>query len=161
MSSYVISKANYMRACGALAGLADNRNVFREPALRIWNYNTGRPYDAEDFHKAAAWLYWLNAQSVMKQYDDPEPEKDPNEYAAEFAASRSQARKLYTKGGAELAAMIYDLNRFFSSILYQVEDPECEAKVKGFLYRVSFELLKLLSDRSGHESECWGEFEIA
>lgn len=161
MSSYVINKASYMKACGALAGLADTQNVFREPALRIWNYNAGRPYNADDFYKTAAWLYQLNALSVMKQYGDDEMEKDPAPYSTEFAAARAAALRKYRKGGAELAAMIYDLTRFFSCILYQVEDPECEAKCKGFLYRTSFELMKLLSDRSGHKSECWGDFEIA
>lgn len=161
MSSYVISKQNYSRACGALAGLADNKNVFREPALRIWNYRENRPYDADDFRKTADWLYYLNARSVMLQYDDEEQEKDPGSYYAEFQEAREKAGKLYRRNGPELAAMIYDLTRFFSSILYQIEDPECEAQAKGFLYRTSFELMKLLSDRSGHESDCWGEFEIA
>lgn len=161
MSSYVISKQNYSRACGALAGLADNKNVFREPALRIWNYREGRPYDADDFQKAAAWLYYLNARSVMLQYDDEEQEKDPGTYTADFEAAREKAGRLYRKGGAELAAMVFDLQRFFSSVFYQIEDPNCEAEAKGFLYRVSFSLLGLLASRSGHESECWGEFDIA
>ena len=150
-----------MAACGALAGLADNKNVFGEPALRIWNYNLGRAYTAEDFQKAGAWLYHLNAVSVAKQYDDPEPDRDPETYDAEFTAARRRASRIYSVERKDLPSLVYDLNHFFRSIFYQIEDPECEAKAKGFLYRVSFELSGILAKKAGHESECWGEFELA
>ena len=163
MSSFVINKRAYVRACGCLAGLAETpeQRFFQERAFRLWNYSKGRVYTADDFMQAAKWLYHLNAVSVMKQYGDDQAEHDAGDYSGDFDEYKVKAAAAYRHGGEKLQKMVFELNRFFQSALYQIEDPECERAAKGFIYRAMFQLNDTVSTRAGFETENWGDFEIA
>ena len=163
MSSFVINKKSYVRACGILAGLAElKESRFNEPVLRLWNYKLNRPYNAEDFKQSAAWLYHLNAVSVQKQYHDDQAAHDPESYNADFAEYMAKAKKAYhDPDAAKLERIVNELHHFFRSVLYQVEDAECERALKGFCYRLFFELQGVTAKKSGFDPESWGDFEIA
>lgn len=163
MSSFVINKQSYVRACGIMAGLADlKESRFNEPVLRLWNYKLHRPYNADDFYKTAAWLYHLNAVSVQKQYHDSEAAHDGEEYESDFVAYMSKAKRAYFDPDSEaLENIVNELHHFFRSVLYQVEDAECDKALKGFCYRLFFELQGVTAKKSGFDPESWGDFEIA
>ena len=171
MSSFVIDKQTYITAAGFAAGLSDCKNYYREPVVRLWNYFENRVYTAEDFYQAGVWLYRLNAHSVCEQYGDAEAESNPIEYRSEFEAARAKAAHLYQINSMsrdtrdELKRDIYKFMNFTSSVFYQIENPKDEAAAKGFLYRLNFELMKLLLELDTISADeitesSWGEFAI-
>ena len=166
MSSFVMSKSEFVRVAGFCAGLADCENSFREPVLRIWNYSTNSVYTGEDFYKAFVWLFKLNALSVQLQYGDKEPEDDPDDYLEDFQEYRTKAAKAYKFRGCDIANIntlvqaIYKYHSFCECLLYQVEDRDCEQKIKGFIFRVMFQLMGILKNLSGHHMDGWEDFEL-
>ena len=160
MSSYVISKQEFARVGGFCAGLA-SASYCGSPALWLYDYSRGRVYRPEDYKPAFDWLYRLNAESVMKQYDDAEPETDPESYLADFNEYRRKAKDLYDWHPEKLRDAAAMLRRFVGCLLYQVEDPECEAKVKGFIYRLYIAVMNTVERRAGLDGEGgWGSFEL-
>ena len=73
MSSYVISKRDYIRAAGLLAGIAEfyNRTYYD---LWLYDYEHRRNMTTPDYHEQFTRLFELNAESVAWQYDDEAPE---------------------------------------------------------------------------------------
>lgn len=65
MSSFVINKQEYIKAGGFFAGLAEQLNYYREPVIYWWDSAKGDLLDAEDYYKAFASLYEMNARSVI------------------------------------------------------------------------------------------------
>lgn len=163
MSSFVIRKDQFIRAAGFCAGLASEKR-YGEPALWLWDYSRNRCYQPEDFRLAFDWLFRLNALSVQRQYHDDEPETDSNAYLDEFNHYKKLAQDMYLFHPDQLRKAADKLEFFFSGLLYQVEDPDCEAKVKGFVYRLSFALNNMVRRRIySDETEAlgtWASFEI-
>ena len=161
MSSFVMDKKQFIKAAGLCAGLADCQNVFG-PVLRLWNYSESRVYLPEDYYKAFVWLYRLNAISVQKQYNDIEIDNDPEDYKELFNEYKAKAKRRYMSGSAgdreTLINAIWTFKNFVDCLLYQVEDPECETKIKGFVYRLEHMLLgilqKLYGIKQDHGWEC-------
>lgn len=164
MSSFVMDKKQFIKAAGFCAGLADCKSFFNESVLRLWNYSNGAIYTGEDFYNAFVWLFNLNALSVQRQYNDSEPCKDTNKYIVEFNEYRKKTSRYYQTGGIEerkkLVNAIYQFHEFCNCLLYQVEDPDCEMKIKGFIYRLEHELMGILEKLSGLDVETWGDFEM-
>jgi len=156
MSSYVIDKRSYARAAGMIAGFCDCKRAGL-PVIYLWDYSRGRRYTGDDFKPAFDWLYHLNAKSVQLQYGDKEPENDTNSYNDDFLEYRLIGRKLYMFHGDKVQDAVAQLRDFFGSMLYQTEDEECERNMKGFIYRLYFELAKL--PRRDSEARSWGSFE--
>ena len=163
MSSYVISKKEFMKVAGFCAGLSDCKNSFREPVLRLWHYGNNKPYEDKDYKAAFTWLYKLNALSVQKQYHDTEPENDPADYVVAFSTTRKMTYNLYMAGSIDskhrLVTAIYRYHDFVNCLLYQVEDPDCEAQVKGFVYRLEHQLMEIMKDLTDNDTEGgWPDF---
>ena len=91
MSSFVIDKQEYIKAGGFFAGLAEQLNYYREPVIYWWDSTKGDLLDAEDYYKAFASLYEMNARSVMLQYGDRRAESDEADYRDDFEHYRSIA----------------------------------------------------------------------
>lgn len=161
MSSFVISKKEYIRVAGFLAGLADSLYC-GEPALRLWDYSRNRVYTPDDYYKAFVWLHHLNAKSVQLQYKDDEMETDPDNYLGEFAVYKSKASSMYNYKRQNLPLQVARINLFLNSVLYQIEDQECERQAKGFIYRLMFQLERTVSRRVYKEEELdsWSSFEL-
>lgn len=153
MSSFVYDKCLLSECFGFLAGLAETKNRYGEPLLRLWNYKAGRVYNAEDFASLAGILFNLNAESVAEQYHDQEPEKDPEGYPEIFQAAKAAAGKMVINarctGSSDFIYTLYRVHSFFRGILYQIEDP-ARSHAAGYILRlIDFELLEIIQDFSG------------
>ena len=91
MSSFVINKQEYIKAGGFFAGLAEQLNYYREPVIYWWDSAKGDVLDAEDYYKAFASLYEMNARSVMLQYGESRMQSDEADYRKDFERYRSIA----------------------------------------------------------------------
>lgn len=168
MSSFVISKSEYMKAAGFLAGLAAEKDCYREQLLRMWNSKDNRVMNDQDFIDAFTTLYNFNALSVQKQYKDNEPEADKNTYAKEFKAAKKATQQMvldwHLERNRNVEMTIYKFQSFSSSILYQIEDPELSDKARFFLAKVQMKLFEVLRNFNGISEEdttSWGDFNIA
>lgn len=164
MSSFVISKVEYIKAAGFFAGLAKQKNYYREPLIYWWSNSTKSILTDEDYLSAFAKMYEMNARSVALQYGDKQISHDDSNYKAEFTKYMQIAAKLYTKAQigdiAPLKSAIYDFHNFCRSVNYQIEDPKLSAEVNKFMNKAQMFLLGLLSQVEHHESDCWGSFDI-
>ena len=154
MSSYVISKSDYVKAAGTVAGMAS--------ALDLWlyDYQAGRKSEPEDFYNRFCEVFTMNSLSVQEQYDDPEPETDSNGYQQEFNKAFQAAKsKIFSKSdGAKI--LLYKLSDFFSSAVYQIENYNYMFKTKMYFDGIIAEATKKILRRQYGESDCWGSFEI-
>lgn len=143
MSSFTIGKKDYMRCAGLLAGIAEGTE--RSPYhLWVYDYQTNRNMKAEDYKREFEKLYQMNALSVQEQYNDQDSSMDLGTYDADF--------RMYQKRG-KLAAVGLDkislkewtnnLNRFFSSVIYQTEKPEYMFQMEFFFGRIIRAMLDL------------------
>lgn len=167
MSSYVINKQEYIKAGGFFAGLADQLNYYREPVIYWWDSTKGDVLGAEDYYKAFASLYEMNARSVMLHHGDRRVESDEADYRRDFEHYRSIAAQLYTaayKGSVkeyiDLQDAIFDFLHFCNSAKYQIEDEAIAKKANRFMYKAQHFLLKLLMELNHYKSDCWGSFDL-
>ena len=144
MSSFVIDKQEYIKAGGFFAGLAEQLNYYREPVIYWWDSAKGGLLDAEDYYKAFASLYEMNARSVMLQYGDSRMQSDEADYRKDFEHYRSIAAQLYHSGYTELQDAIFDFLSFCDSASCQIEDKAIAKKANRFFYKAQHFLLKLL-----------------
>lgn len=167
MSSYVISKIDYARLAGTLAGIGTQKDYYKEQVFYKYSWKNQRIYTAEDFKEEIMRLYDLNAVSVMKQYHDPAREEDENSYDNEFEKYFKKAADLYHKAHtygtiddrSEFEKLCYYIEDFFDSVSYQIEDEECENEARKIMFWYSHNLAKLLKNlKIGHESLTWGDF---
>ena len=153
MSSFVIDKQEYIKAGGFFAGLAEQLNYYREPVIYWWDSAKGGLLDAEDYYKAFASLYEMNARSVMLQYGDADYRKDFEHYRSIAAQLYRTAYKGSVQGYTELQDAIFDFLHFCNSASYQIEDKAIAKKAQHFL-------LNLLMERNYYKSDCWGSFDL-
>lgn len=156
MSSYVISKRDYIRVAGILAGISSATEASIANRFWIYDHEEGHPMNSEGFIREFTKCFELNAKSVMLQYHDPEPEMDDNDYREEFDHFYKIGRKraIYRN---ELDLLTKKLNKFFRSALYQTEDEDCANYMEKFFCRIIMELLSITSD---DDLSCGGEFSL-
>ena len=167
MSSYTISKREYMKAAGFCAGLAECKNQYREAALRIWCDKLGKVAGDEEYRKTFEALYKWNAESVAIQYGDEEAESDPNDYRAEFLQGKAAAKKAYSgwmvSDLKDLERLILGFNNFASSVNYQIDDEERNRKANQVLAKIEHHLTALWITKAGKGESTrnfWGSFEL-
>lgn len=166
MSSFAISKREYIKAAGYFAGLADQENYYyKESAIFWYNSKKGGLMDAEDYYKAFCSLYEMNGRSVMLQYHHSSAESDPEEYRQDFTEYRRKAADLYKNavtvaGYTELRDSIFEFLNFCNSVAYQIEDSGLSRQAKRFMYTCQHYLLKVLCDVSCYHPDCWGDFNL-
>ena len=153
MSSFVYHKKYFVEAAGALAGLAALQNVYREPLLWMYNHEAGRLFNDEDFYNTFVCLFQINAESVMLQYNDPEPETDTNEYRDIFQAAKAYVKKadlaFHCNGNREIILLLYRLSDFFQGVMYQIEEPTREQAAGHILNNIRGKFIEILRQYSG------------
>ena len=152
MSSFVISKEEYIKAAGIVAGCA---GFYRD--FWVYDYKTKRNATEEDYYNNFCTCYKLNAKSVQAQYEDPEAETDPEEYKETFQAYKKKAVQYIT--GNNTKKIYFELKSFFRSALYQTEDKKASVQMEMFFNRI----LNQLFDYMFHPSEdigSWGSLDI-
>lgn len=126
MSSFVISKKEYVKAAGIMYGV-ENSNRFPHTCF----LNVVR----EKFNE----LYIMNEKSVAMQYKKSS-HPDECEYIDLFWEYVEKSKQMLKDNKKELT---YNMMIFFNSILYQmIEDEEMHMKASDFLYMCIRKLLE-------------------
>lgn len=155
MSSFIISKKDYIKAAGIVAGISE--------ALKLWvfDYEEGRNSTAQDYYKQFERFYTMNALSVLEQYGDEvgAPATDSNTYKADFEAYRKIGKSAgYTREG--LKEIVAELQNFFSSAEYQTENDSYNNQMIFYFDKLLVELYKQAFLYGNRDAKSWGSFEI-
>lgn len=143
MSSFIISKIEYVKAAGLLYGIerskGRNAHTWYLEHLQGW---------FED-------LYRWNVKSVCEQYGDEET-YDEGTYDKIFSVYADKGHMACNGfvNGVTRESLRDGLQQFFDSVLYQIEDEELNDRAAAIFYRC----VKQISPR--HTEGWWGEIEI-
>lgn len=151
MSSFVISKSEYVKAAGLVSGLAKELEVW------LYDYETQRNSTPEDYKRRFIECFTMNSLSVQKQYDDGDAWTDSNEYNKEFNDYMKLGKQLVYNDGPALINAIHELSQFFGSCLYQTEYDPYMYKMQLFFDSIIVELFK---KAHRYEADSWGELKI-
>ena len=157
MSSFVIGKEAYIKAAGIIAGISEASNRGNGSHIWLYDYESGRNANAEDYYKRFVECYEMNALSVQEQYKDHDLESDNSKYMTTFKKAVAAGRALYYNGGEKLKKAIMELRHFFESAIYQTEKPEYMFKMQFYFNNISAQLMQFLYIC---EPESWGNLEI-
>lgn len=146
MSSYVISKSEYMKAAGFCAALAEHKHIYYEP-LRIWDPEAGKVATAAEFKKYFSHLFKLNAAAYAYRYNETDIFDDPDNYDDAFEAARAATKSAINasyRGDNKINVLIFGFYHFSHSILYQMDEKRAEKLAAEFLRYVCAELLQIM-----------------
>ena len=156
MSSYVISKQEYVKIAGFIAGL-QAAEKYGESALYWWNHKENRLHNDKSIKALILTAYDCNVISVMKQYNEDQSEFDENEYNELFQEYKQKSYSLYSRCQfTTLKKYYYSLIAFISCFNYQTEDEMLNNKGMMILQTALYKVSKLI-----FQSECngfWGTF---
>ena len=151
MSSFVISKKEYMKAAGLMHGIATSKD-------HPWKYFV------ENVKARFERLYELNVKSVCKQYKREFDGLDECEYQEVFNEYSSMAQTVWSADPSDMesfrkrkkicAQLIY----FFSCVDYQIEDQEMIKEARSIMF-VCLDIYLVKPDRSLVE-DSWGMINI-
>lgn len=152
MSSFVISKKEYITVAGFVAGLANGLELW------LYDYEAGRNSTQADYYKHFDDCYRMNAKSVQLQYHDPEEEQDNNDYIHEFTNAFMKGEQVAHFG--DVWESIARVQAFFSSSIYQIEYPPFMDKVSNYYNKIIAAIYKKLNRIRYADCDAWGTFEI-
>lgn len=147
-----------MKAAGLVSGIASERSPYFE--VWVYDYENNRNSTPEDYIRKFTDIYMMNAASVIEQYHGDEvgaPADDTDDYKADFDAFYKLGKQLCYNGGKVLLDAINELNAFFGSILYQIENDDYNNVASAYLDKV---LVALYKAAAGRETKSWGSLEI-
>lgn len=156
MSSFVISKKEYIKVAGYIAGIAAGCTGSRE--FWLYDQKEGKNTDKELFYKRFVQCYEMNAESVKDQYNDKEAERDTNDYKKEFNEYFKKGRTLHLESQEVKIRALSGIQIFFHSALYQTEDQKYNFMMTHYFFRIQDELTEHLLTNH-YTSENWGTFE--
>ena len=160
MSSFIISKVEYIKAAGLMCGFEEAKSDSHK-----WFIDNVR----QEFEHA----YALNVASVNEQYSHDEPEMpDGESYDDVFEAYRKKGALIQREGYASDNGIIFHkvenvmdkatfckhMFGFFNSVLYQIENEAANRAVSAWFYTC---LTKLYKDDLRSVEGWWGEIEMA
>lgn len=149
MSSFVIDKKEYMKAAGLVTGsFGEGFSSKREYLSSYW-------YDraVRQFYK----LYVLNVESCNLQYCDTETPEPLNDSDKELYEQYRQKAIEISKNEMERRKLIFNLNHFFRSVSYQIEDKDCEMQAANIIYRY---LSSMISSMKFDDDSWWGSIKF-
>ena len=146
MSSFVISKKEYIKAAGLMYGI--------ESAKR-----DKHQYFLDHVYENFVECYEMNVTSVNEQYGAKD-ESDGAAYTYVFEEYAEKGKKIAEGSyeGMTLNQMRLNLWHFFRSIMYQIEEPSCSHAVGGFLFTCVSKLFE--KDFRTINSTWWGDIEL-
>lgn len=165
MSSFVIDKVNYVRVGALVAGI---KSLYKDS---VWFYNseTKRDIGGWDFVQKFLHCYYMNVESVDKQYnlETKETAKNDNDFC--FITAGSETIKEYFRYfhyGQDIAGtpykimeIVWKLIEFSRSVNYQIEDPVCNSLVMEWFNAVIVKLTRLANTNVVCDEQ-WGEFDL-
>lgn len=149
MSSFIVSKAEFVKAAGLMYGIEESKRDKHQYYLEVCR---------KEFEHA----YLLCVISVNEQYSD-NVVPDEKTYDEEFEEHRRMARTIYERDcvGAEQPIHLRDLRprlmMFFQSVLYQIENETCHRMVAAWFYTC---IIKLFEREKNAIEGWWGEVEL-
>lgn len=155
MSSFVISKVNYIRVAGVICGIS--KALYREP-LWIYNYRDNRNFNDNDYIELFTWIYNANAISVKNQYNDPVADTDNNNYMQDFKEYKKIGEQAIYHGDKK--QIVKNISDFFNSVKYQIEDDNLSKKVSCYLNKILVEIVNKTILTGETNYSCWGSFEM-
>jgi len=159
MSSFTISKKEYVKVAGYVAGIANGCSSGVHE-FWLWDSKEHKNTDKDLFYKRFVQCYEMNAESVKKQYKGAEvgaSSNDQNEYKTEFNKYYKKGQALVMEDTNTINQAVSEINNFFHSSLYQTEDEKYNFMMTHWYNSILDQLVERLLLRS-YESESWGEF---
>lgn len=160
MGCFVIKKEDYIKAAGIIAGIA---NTSSNAINKFWlfNYEEGRNYNTEDYHKAFSRFFEYNAISVQERYRDKQPKTDTNEYRETFTLYMKKGAHIYfNKRTQETKDAIMHLRNFFSSCVAQTDNSTYAAEMENFFNKILVNLMGYAINTNIDSMASWGAFEL-
>lgn len=150
MSSFVIRKKEYIKAAGLLYGIEESKGIY----THRWWLNHIRERFVE--------CYRMNVSSVAEQYGDEDTGDIEPDYDDVFEKYRALGRKIWESNGfGDVPMNRYKLRtalmKFFTSVLYQIENEEMETKAAALFFSC---VDKMTYDAVNDIDGWWGEVEI-
>ena len=152
MSSFTISKKEYVKAAGIVAGIASIKKMW------VYDYQAGHNMEKKDYYERFVECFEMNALSVQEQYHDDSPEFDSATYQDEFNLAYSYGRTTAAVEPHHLPEVIMNLRNFFSCAEYQTEKMEYMFKMRMLFNQILVELMKYMYN--GPEADSWGTINI-
>lgn len=145
MSSFIISKVNFVKAAGLMYGIEETKRDKHE-------------YFMEHCRERFERCYLLNVASVNEQYGDSTlPEE--GSYDAEFETFRDLGRRIY--GGSDRRMNRQQLRprllKFFGSVLYQIENDAAHRAVAEWFFICTE---KLFGPEIHAVDDWWGDVDL-
>ena len=150
MSSFVISKVNYVRAAGLMYGIEESKRDSHQWFL-------------DHIRKEFEHAYALNVISVNEQYESHQM-PDENSYEEDFEAYRKKGRDIWVNKNTGLipSAMPwpqfrYMMMNFFGGVMYQIENDYAGRAVSELFYRC---IVKLFEQDINDVPHIWSEIDL-
>ena len=123
MSSFVISKKEYIKAAGLVCGVASCSKY------------GGNPVFCANVKKHFERIYKLNVYSWCEQYDE-DITGDTCDYESVFNDYKALGRSIYMgcKSKMSLDTLRHSLIKFFGSITYQIENEDANMEAASYLF---------------------------
>jgi len=156
MSSFIVSKREFIKAAGLMCGY--------ESAKR-----DNHRWFVDNCRKEFEHCYALNVVSVQEQYEDYSFDPEEESYDDVFEVYRKEGALIYTEGYGSglIATKVKDVMdkrtfrrsmwNFFDSVLYQTENETCHRSVSAWFYTC---LNRLYEDETRSVEGWWGEVEL-
>lgn len=144
MSSFVISKREFVKAAGLLYGIEESKRHSHQ-------------YFLDNVYKNFCQCYEYNVDSVNEQYGDSAA-KDDYDYLSVFNNYRRAGEKIWLGFDRRMMSkndLRNSLIWFFTSVLYQIENEELHEKVAAFFFTCT---VKMTDD--GDNDKWWGEIKL-
>ena len=123
MSSFIISKKEYIKAAGLVCGVASCSRY------------GGSPIFCANVKKQFEHIYKLNVYSWCEQYDE-DVEKDTSDYESVFNEYKALGMRIYMgfESKMSLDTLRYSLINFFRSATYQIENEDANMEAASYLF---------------------------
>lgn len=146
MSSFIISKKEYIKAAGLVCGV-----------VSCSKYG-GNPVFCTNAKKQFEHIYNLNVYSYEEQYDE-DIEKDTCDYESVFNDYKELGRRIYMglESKMSLDTLRYSLINFFRSATYQIENEDANMEAASYLFTC---VEMLYQDKTDGVDGFWGSVDI-
>lgn len=158
MSSFIVSKREFIKAAGLMCGYEEARKHSHK-------------WFIENVRKEFEHAYALNVASVNEQYGEDSAPEEGN-FDEVFEAYRKMGALIQTEGYASTNGVIFEkvadvMNKrtfarsmftFFNCVLYQIENEAAHRAVSEWFYTC---LNKLYADELHGVEGWWGKIELA
>ena len=158
MSSFTISKKEYIKAAGLLAGISEEK----KDHFFLYDYKNNCRFTDAGLMEAMTDCFEMNSISVYEQYsprhEDEVLHTDNNDYIDIFKEYKKKGRAAAI-WPETLKKCIFELNQFFQSAIYQTEKEAYEYKMMFLFGRIISALIPCI--KGGYECQSWGELDIS